>query len=88
MNHHAFAAHFCGAAWLATGAAVWAHGAGYDWLTIMGLCVLGAFALGALAELSQLVIGWGVHAFSDMLITTAGGVAGGGMAFLVMETFA
>ena len=82
MNIHAFAAHFCGAAWLVTGAAVWGLLAGVDPLTVLIAGALAAFALGALVELSQLVLGWGQHTFADMVITTAGGAAGAGMAIL------
>ena len=83
MNIHAFAAHFCGAAWLVTGAAVWGIIAGVDPLTVMISGALGAFALGALVELSQLVLGWGQHTLADMVITTGGGVAGAAMAIFV-----
>jgi len=88
MNIHAFAAHFCGAAWLVTGAAVWGLLAGIAPVTVLIAGILGAFALGAMVELSQLVLGWGQHTFTDMIVTAAGGAAGAAMAILATGALA
>lgn len=84
FNHHAFAAHFCGAAWLASLMTQYLL-EDYPALSVFWVVVLAAFALGALVELSQLVLGWGQHTLSDMLITTAGGAAGFLTMFAVMS---